>query len=118
MDAETLSALKLSEFDAVRYLARFFQSEDADAYKTNESVELLLSDERQQSIRMRQVLDSYNNAPGATPGNGWGVLSAVTHWADHKAGRQNDARMFNAWLGDVSRTKIKVRDGLLEMAKD
>lgn len=118
MDAETLSSLKMSEFDSVRYLARFFQTvEDAEILEDDDYINSLLTDTNNQSKKLMSVMDSYHNAPGAVPGNAWGVLSAVTHWADHKAGRETDARMFNAWIGDVSRLKLKVRDGLLEMAQ-
>lgn len=118
LQAEALSSLKLSEFDSVRFLARFFQPEFiGEEDVPNDAVKALLDDVRNQSRSLEQVIDSMNNAPGARPGTGWGVLNAVTHWADHKAGRAADARMFNSWLGDKSRLKLEVNKQLLAMTE-
>jgi hypothetical protein len=57
-----------------------------------------------------------DKAPGATPGNGWGVLNGVTYWADHMAGREADARMFRSWLGHTGQRKQAVKEELLAMA--
>ncbi|MHA1859147.1 MAG: DUF932 domain-containing protein [Candidatus Thorarchaeota archaeon] len=65
------------------------------------------------SPRMKQIYNSYMNAPGATPGNAWGVLNAVTHYCDHVASRTQDQRLTNAWFGKTARQKQAVLDKLL-----
>lgn len=119
LEAEALSKLAISEFESVRFLARFFQPEFIGQKEpiTNDAVENLLSDVRNQSKPLEQVIDSLNNAPGARPGTGWGVLNAVTHYCDHKAGRAADARLFNSWLGDRSRLKLDVNRQLLALTE-
>lgn len=44
------------------------------------------------------MLECYERAPGAEPGNGWGVLNAVTYYVDHMASRTADKRLTNAWF--------------------
>lgn len=65
--------------------------------------------------RMKQLIDIYENAPGAQPGNGWGALNAVTYYADHVASRTPDKRLTNAWLGRTGLQKEKVMATLIEM---
>ena len=59
------------------------------------------------SRTMSQILDSYREAPGHER-TGWGVLNAVTHWADHVTVSDQDRRMTSAWLGGNSTRKRKV----------
>lgn len=143
-DAEKLTKLKLSEFDATKFLASFFQPlpEPKDKAKfsgqdefiaqalqpTNkdrgigvfshhdEFITKMLADTSLQSKQLAGVIHSMNNAPGAAPGTAWGVLNGVTHWCDHVAGREADARLFNSWLGERGRTKIAINRALVEMA--
>ena len=65
---------------------------------------------------LSQIIDSINNAPGATPGTGWGVLNGVTHWGDHVAGNSAASRMNRAWNADIARNKVDVEAKLFEMA--
>lgn len=67
------------------------------------------------SPRMKEIYNSYMNAPGATPGNAWGVLNAVTHYADHVASRTQDQRLTNAWFGKTARQKDAVLNRLLTL---
>lgn len=115
LDAKLLAKLKMSEFDNVRFLARFFQPAPEGVSEDAHVQELLNSPEKQSKV-MDQVIRSWGTAPGAIKNNAWGTLNAVTHWADHSAGSKADARLFNAWLGERSRLKLEVRDALLEMA--
>lgn len=118
LDATALSQLQMSEFDTVRALARFFQpmtKEEAATVSEDERTKLLINDPALLNTQMEGVLWATKKAPGADPGNAWGVLSGVTYWADHMAGRSADARMFNSWLGDTGRKKTAVKDALLQM---
>lgn len=67
------------------------------------------------SPRLKAIYNSYMNAPGATPGNAWGVLNAVTHYADHVASRTQDQRLFNAWFNKTARQKTAVFNRLVEV---
>lgn len=116
LDAKTLSKLRMSEFDNVRFLAQFFMP-TPEGVKEEAHVTDILNDPNYASKTMAQVIDSLRNAPGAITDNAWGTLNAVTHWADHTAGSKADARLFNAWIGERSRLKLEVRDALLEMAQ-
>ena len=118
LDAGTLMKLKMSEFDNVRLLAKFFQPIEAGVSEKEDAaqVQALIDNPASQNKVLQQVLLSHAKAPGATPGNGWGTLNAVTHWADHVAGREADARMFRSWFGHTGRIKEQVKTDLLEMA--
>lgn len=136
LEAEALQSLKMSEYDTVRTLAEFFQPEEAPKKlnaKTDElsekekarqafaelqgeaRVSALINDPTLQTSALQGVLWAVAKAPGATPGNGWGVLNGVTYWADHMAGRESDARLFNSWLGSTGAQKVAVKERLLEM---
>lgn len=117
MEAEALQSLKMSEYDTVRFLAKFFQPINAsDEVSEEDQVKALLNDPALLNSKMEGVLWATNKAPGATAGNGWGVLNGVTYFTDHMAGRSEDARLFNSWLGDSGRKKDAVKQALLEMA--
>lgn len=111
--ARTLEALHISEFDTVRVLAKHFQPEHDG---TDAAVAKLISDVQKRSQALHQVLLSNEQAPGAAPGNGWGVLNAVTYWADHVAGRDRSARLTQSWFGTTEKVKVAIERDLLEMA--
>lgn len=120
MEARALQKLKMSEYDTVRVLADYFMpasGDDAATEKAREDyVKTLVNEPSNQSKVLKELLLSVNKAPGATPGNGWGVLNGVTHWADHVAGRTNDARLYRSWFGHTGQAKTTVKRTLLEMA--
>lgn len=116
MEAQALQSLKMSQFDTVRLLAKFFQPVEQEGVEgTEERVKALLDPSNQNKV-LKEVLWAVDKAPGATPGNGWGVLNAVTYWADHMAGREKDARLFRSWFGHTGQRKVKVKEELLQMA--
>lgn len=116
LDATALQALKMSDFDTLRFLATFFQPEvEEDKLKGDARIQAMLGDTGLHNKKLQDVLWAVDKAPGAQPGNGWGVLNGVTYWADHIVGRERDARMFNSWLGNVGRQKDAVHNALLEM---
>lgn len=115
LDAEMLMKLKMSEYDTVRFLSKFFQP-IPDTTTEKEFVEAMLNDPHAIEKNFSNVLWSIKKAPGAVPGNAWGVLNGVTHWADHTAGNKRESRLYNAWFGDKAKLKLEVRDDLLAMA--
>lgn len=110
-NARKIKRLKLGEGDFIRVVAPIM------APKVDEDgIEEMVEDfEANATPRMAAIMDSYYNAPGADPGTGWGVLNAVTYWADHTAGRTRDKRLTNAWFGRTARQKEKLLNALLEM---
>lgn len=128
LEAQTLAKMKMSELEGVKFLARFFQpmpeevqpgslpgASKVDDRAYTKFVEQLLTNTNEQSKALAGVIKSLHEAPGAQPETGWGVFNAVTHYCDHVAGREQDARLFNSWLGEKSRLKIEVKDALLDM---
>lgn len=114
IDAKALQSLAMSEFDTVRTLAKFFQP--IEGGMTDDAVKALINEPSNQNKVLKEVLWAVDKAPGATPGNGWGVLNGVTFWADHMAGREKDARLFRSWFGHTGMRKEKVKEELLQMA--
>ena len=110
-NAKLLQKLKLNRDDAIRVLAPIFQK--------NDPVEDLVAkqnDPKTFAPRMTVLLDVLERAPGAQPDNAWGVLNAVTYWADHLASRTADKRLERAWFGKSAQLKVQTLDKLLEMA--
>ncbi len=107
--ARKLKALKMSHNDTIRNLQ--------PVYQPQMPIEELLEDpDTNASARMKQLLDINQRAPGADPKTGWGVLNAVTYYADHIASRTADKRLTNAWMGKTARQKDTVLASLLEAA--
>jgi len=113
LDAAALQQLKMSQFDTLRVLAEFFQP--ALPNGTQHNIEELINEPDARSPKLQRVLWATEKAPGATPGNGWGVLNGVTYWADHMAGNSKDSRLFNSWLGETGKKKDQVKGKLMEM---
>jgi phage/plasmid-like protein (TIGR03299 family) len=113
LDANALQQLKMSQFDTLRVLAEFFQP--APKNGTEHNIEELINEPDARSANLQKVLWATEKAPGATPGNGWGVLNGVTYWADHMAGNSKDSRLFNSWLGETGKKKDQVKGKLMEM---
>jgi len=111
--AKTLSCLKLSMEDAVRKV--FVPTFEPELLEDKSVMNDIMLPESQPK-RIQALLDSYMRAPGAQPGNGWGALNAVTHWADHVNGRTNATRLQRSWMGDTGRAKLKVEELLMELA--
>jgi phage/plasmid-like protein (TIGR03299 family) len=130
LEAQTLQGLKMSQYDTVRFLAKFFQPVEAEQpgpkvaenvagpirAENERRVKALINDPALLNQDMEQLLWAVRKAPGATPGNGWGVLNGVTYWTDHMAGRDPAARLANSWLGPNGVRTQKVKTELLEMA--
>lgn len=119
LDAEVLSKMKMSQFDTVRFLSKFFQPMPETIVSQNDQqqwVDTLINDKGAIDKKLEAVLWSVEKAPGAVPGTAWGVLNGITHWADHNAGHKAEARLYNAWFGDKAKLKLDVRDELLQLA--
>lgn len=93
--AVQLKAMKLTQPELVYAVSSVFEEEP-----TNKLDAL--------SRTSNLILDINKHAPGqalAGPNTGWGLLNAVTYWADHVASRTQDKRLQNAWLGKTNKKK-------------
>jgi phage/plasmid-like protein (TIGR03299 family) len=107
-NARKLKKLKLKEKDIVAVLA--------NVYQPRGNLKKIMDDlDKNMSPNLKRVMDVLQHAPGADPTTGWGVLNAVTYFADHVASRTADKRMYNAWLGKTSHHKQMVLNDLLRM---
>jgi phage/plasmid-like protein (TIGR03299 family) len=100
--AEALEKVIMAYGDVVSLYRDVYQP-DANQYDRNNRA-------------VQGVLGSYFNAPGATPGTGWGVLNGATHFEDHTHGRTRSSRLKSAWLGAGAANKTKVLAALLQGA--
>lgn len=108
-NARILQKINISRADAIKILAGVF-APDAD-------VKELVSDfDANGTPRLQTLMDVYARAPGAQEGNAWGLLNAVTYYADHVASRTDDKRLTNAWIGRTANQKEKTLETLLAMA--
>lgn len=101
--ARSLKKRKMKDEEVIETLQPFFQPQT--------EVKDILAGEV--SARMTQVLGAYRHAPGATPGDAWGVFNAVTYYADHLASRTQDKRLTNAWFGKTANLKEAVLEALV-----
>lgn len=108
-DAKKLRKFKISDDEALRILVKNFQSEDVDSVM--EDIDF------NANIKVRLIANAYQTAPGAEPGNLWGLLNGFTYYKDHMASRTSDKRMTNAWLGAPSKTGETFFETLKEMVQ-
>lgn len=92
--ANDLSKAKVTTEEAAAFIAHEYQP-DWDGSMDN------------LGPRMKQVMHAYEHAPGAQPGTRWGVINAVTYYADHLAGG-DERRLVNSWVGRGGRQKEAV----------
>lgn len=108
-NARKLKKMKMGKKDIIEVLA--------NVYQPRASLKHIMEDvEKNTSPSMKRVLDVLEHAPGADPDTGWGVLNAVTYYADHVASRGQDKRLVNAWFGKTANHKQIVLDDLLRRA--
>lgn len=95
--AKTLQKKSMSRQDAIDVLQPIFapRFDNDNGAMTLETL----------TPRMAQLMDILEKAPGAQPDNAWGVLNAVTYYADHIAGRTDDRRLTQAWFGKTATQK-------------
>lgn len=108
--ARKLKAMKMSREDAIEVLANVYQPQ-------GKLKELVGDFEVNAAPNLKRVMDILEYAPGADPKTGWGVLNAVTYFADHVASRTADKRLTNAWFGKTANHKEIVLNDLLRRAR-
>jgi phage/plasmid-like protein (TIGR03299 family) len=68
--------------------------------------------------RVKRILELVDTQPGGdvTGKTAWGLVNAVTFYADHESGKSPDGRMASAWLGTMAARKQRTFDSLLQLA--
>ena len=106
-NARRLAVHNMSDSDVLEFLAGIVDPGNADVLE--KGIE-------HGNLRLRRIMEAYEQAPGAQPGTAWGVLNAVSYWTDHMASRTADRRLTNAWLGTTAALKAQTLDALLRIA--
>jgi phage/plasmid-like protein (TIGR03299 family) len=107
--AKKLVSIRMTDNDAVDLLAPIYQPKHEP--------EVIKADFAKNANRpLQTILQAVHKAPGATPGNAWGVLNGVTYFHDHLSGRSADVRLTSSWTGEGAQKKSRVVKGLLELA--
>lgn len=112
IEALKLQATKMGPADALVFFNDLISPEALEIAEAK----MMLEGDSNIKGRLAGLFDSYNNGKGANQTNAWGVLNAVTHYADHSAGRLQDNRLINSWFGHMRDMKITANTKLLEMA--
>ena len=105
---EALARIRVSDDQASQFLARALGTVDAGEPAHNR--------------RSDRVFDLYRSGAAiggeasTMMGTAYGILQAVTQYADHESGREQDNRLANAWFGKMSNRKMEIMDGLLALA--
>jgi hypothetical protein len=118
-EAEKLRKTRVTDEQAMRMFGEAFgdfSKVEEDDEKMEQQMKQMLEDEREQPLAMRQLSEAYRSAPGATPGNAWGVLNAVTYWADHITGTKVETRLQRSWFGKNNKLKQDFKTKLLQIA--
>jgi len=111
-NVKTLKSIPMTTDEVIAFAAGLF--DHVSAKSVDEVVEEVLAGKGPR--RIQTIMDVYENAPGAEPGNAWGALNAVTYYADHIASGDEDARLSSAWLGVMANVKNKALENLLVKA--
>lgn len=108
-NATTLSKRKVSKAEATRYFLDVFYGTDTD------SVDI---ETKRPMIEMvtKIYLDGIGQRTKTATGTAWGLLNAVTRFADHeRKAASRDTRLQSAWFGAGARLKRDALDTALAM---
>lgn len=111
-EAATLAKMKLSKEDAVKILLGIYQKAD----RTAAELKKLAQDDTKWNPTVRVIMQAYETAVGATPGNAWGLLNGATYRMNHIAGSNVDNRLASAWVGAEAKRSQELMGVLLKKA--
>lgn len=63
-----------------------------------------------------KLMEVYEHAPGASPGNAYGLVQGVTRFVDHERGKDRGKRLTSAWFGQGNKLKQQAVAKAVEMA--
>lgn len=113
--SEKLLKQKFSDQDAIRFFSELVSDDTLAEFIEDEEELKFQAQFLNGNSRLGNILNSYKNAPGATPGNAWGVLNSITHFVDHVSGNRSETRLNSAWYGTGNNLKVQAVQKLEEM---
>ena len=123
LDEQVANALynkPVSEADMVRVISELFGCEDVaavvKAYGNGRGRGDWDDFKKLANRSTKGAIASYFKAPGATPGNLWGVFNGITYYTDHNYGRNADNRLRSGWFGKMDGVKRNALATLSDMA--
>lgn len=110
--AMRLADRKVSFKEAVEYFTKLFANQDEDGQ---------VALEPQLKGKLKSVLDVYQDGMGQETGpareSAWGLVNAVTRWADHERNSRTDSgRLNSAFFGDGAEMKERAVKEALALA--
>jgi len=110
LDIKGMANTRISKVDAKQFFV------DAITGKDDQEVDMHVY-----KPKFTQIYNLYNGGgKGSTldsaNGTVWGAVNAVTEFADHVAGRDNDSRLNSAWFGGGAKLKARAFDLGLRLA--
>lgn len=108
-NATTLSKRKVSKEEATRYFLDVFYGTDADSVDVETKRPMI-------EMVTKIYLDGIGQRTKTATGTAWGLLNAVTRFADHeRKAASRDTRLQSAWFGAGARLKRDALDSALAM---
>ena len=108
-NATTLSKRKVSKEEATRYFLDVFYGTDADSVDVETKRPMI-------EMVTKIYLDGIGQRTKTATGTAWGLLNAVTRFADHeRKAASRDTRLQSAWFGAGARLKRDALDTALAM---
>lgn len=116
-DSEALARRKVDSRDAFDFFSQVYYGVDYNAVLDRQTQTNCNSQQR----KVRVLCSSFENAPGqqtdAARGTAWGLVNAVTHYEDFRAGAKSSAnRLNNAWFGTGRAIKQRAWENALALA--
>lgn len=114
--ANVLAERKVSDREAMEWLVRVFGKVAEDQEITDELLEA------QDAKTIKSVFELYRGRGlgsnlRSADGTAWGLVNAVTEWADHRRNtRRQDNRLDAAWFGETANIKSRAWDEALRLA--
>ena len=108
-NATTLSKRKVSKEEATRYFLDVFYGTDADSVDVETKRPMI-------EMVTKIYLDGIGQRTKTATGTAWGLLNAVTRFADHeRKAASRDTRLQSAWFGAGARLKRDALDTAMAM---
>lgn len=104
-EAQKLSAIKVDDQTANRFMFDVFQPGAEDTLKSIGDTEIDDLAEK----KTKSAIEAFKNAPNqdqeSTNMTAWGLLTAVSYTIDHLLGGNQESRLKVAWFGPTAKTK-------------
>ena len=121
-----IASQKLKQYEEMaRFLGKNKYTHDGltrfadELFPSYSKKELKKGEEKELSRPAKRVLELVGEQPGAhfAQGSWWQAYNAVTYFADHERGADNDTRLQSAWYGQSKNLKLNALEKALEFAE-